>query len=85
MKFRRDNDVSIYHFSTFECNNNLFLSFNSVPLTTASGSQGEKMSSELTSTPTRRRSSTLVIPEGKPAFSQPLESELLINEDEQLT
>lgn len=81
--------LSIYHFNTFQCNNNLFfsflLSFNRVPLTTASGSQGEKMSSELASTPTRRRSSTLVIPEGKPAFSQPLESELLINEDEQLT
>ena len=43
------------------------------------------MSSEPADTPTRRRSSTLVIPEGKPAFSQPLESELLINEDEQLT
>jgi len=33
----------------------------------------------------RRRSSTLVIPEGKPAFPQPLESELFINEDEPLT
>jgi len=44
------------------------------------------MTSEQTSTtPTRRRSSTFVIPEGKPAFSQPLESELLVNEDEQLT
>ena len=55
-------------------------------LTTASGSQGETMSSEpANTTATRRRSSTLVIPEGKPAFSQPLESELLINEDEPLT
>jgi hypothetical protein len=43
------------------------------------------MSSELTGTTQRRRSSTLVIPEGKPAFSQPLESELLVNEDEQIT
>jgi hypothetical protein len=43
------------------------------------------MSSEPAGTTTRRRSSALVIPEGKPAFSQPLESELLINEDEQLT
>jgi hypothetical protein len=43
------------------------------------------MSSEPTNTTARRRSSTLVIPEGKPAFSQLLESELLINEDEQLT
>jgi hypothetical protein len=43
------------------------------------------MSSELADTTTRRRSSTFVIPEGKPAFSQPLESELLITEDESLT
>lgn len=44
------------------------------------------MSSELAdTTATRRRSSTLVIPEGKPAFSQPLESELLVNEDDLLT
>jgi hypothetical protein len=33
----------------------------------------------------RRRSSTLVIPEGKPTFSQSLESELFIQEEEQLT
>jgi hypothetical protein len=32
----------------------------------------------------RRRSSTFVIPEGKPAFPQPLESELFINEDDEL-
>jgi hypothetical protein len=43
------------------------------------------MSSEQADTTTRRRSSALVVPEGKPAFSQPLESELLVNEDEQLT
>jgi hypothetical protein len=43
------------------------------------------MSLEPAVTTTRRRSSTLVIPEGKPAFSHPLESELLINEDEELT
>ena len=33
----------------------------------------------------RRRSNALVIPEGKPTFSQALENELFINEDEQLT
>ena len=33
----------------------------------------------------RRRSSTLVIPEGKPTFSQPLETELFINENDPLT
>ena len=43
------------------------------------------MSTEPTDAGLRRRSSTLVVPEGKPAFAQPLESELLINEDEQLT
>ena len=34
---------------------------------------------------TRRRSSTLVIPEGKPTFAQALEPELFINEDDPLT
>ena len=43
------------------------------------------MLSEQTGTATRRRSSALVVPEGKPAFAQLLESELLVNEDEQLT
>jgi hypothetical protein len=43
------------------------------------------MSSETLNATPRRRSSTLVIPEGKPTFSQPLESELFINEDEQFT
>ena len=43
------------------------------------------MLSEQADTTQRRRSSALVIPEGKPAFSQTLENELLINEDEQLT
>jgi hypothetical protein len=33
----------------------------------------------------RRRSSTFVIPEGKPTFVQALESELFINEDDPLT
>jgi hypothetical protein len=37
------------------------------------------------STTQRRRSSTLVIPEGKPTFPQPLEAELYINEDDQFT
>ncbi|CAF1491714.1 unnamed protein product, partial [Adineta ricciae] len=58
---------------------------NEVALTTASGSEADTMASELTSATPRRRSSILVIPEGKPAFAQPLEGELLINEDEQLT
>lgn len=43
------------------------------------------MSIETSNTNERRRSSTLVIPEGKPTFSQPLENELFINEDEPLT
>ena len=81
-----DNDESIYHVSMFQCNSNLFFSsINRVALTTASGSEADAMTSELTSATPRRRSSILVIPEGKPAFAQPLESELLINEDEQLT
>lgn len=42
------------------------------------------MSSEQTGTTHGRRVSTLAVPEGKPTFTQPLESELLINEDEQL-
>lgn len=54
-------------------------------LTTASSSESETMSSEPTGATARRRSSTLIIPEGKPTFSQALESELLINEDDQLT
>lgn len=33
----------------------------------------------------RRRSSTFVIPEGKPTFAQPLETELFINESDPLT
>ncbi|CAF4747141.1 unnamed protein product, partial [Rotaria sp. Silwood1] len=61
------------------------LSPNEVSLTTASSSEGEAMLSEPTSTTEERRASTLVVPEGKPAFTQPLESELLVNEDEQLT
>jgi hypothetical protein len=82
----RDNDTSIYHFNTFQCNTNPFyLSINRVLLTTASGSESAAMSSEPGIATTRRRSSTFVIPEGKPAFSQPLESELLINEDDELT
>lgn len=43
------------------------------------------MLGENSSPNTRRRSSTFVIPEGKPTFAQPLEPELFINEDEQLT
>jgi hypothetical protein len=50
-----------------------------------SGGESEKMSSETPNVTSRRRSSTLVIPEGKPTFPQPLESELLINEDDELT
>ena len=46
-------------------------------LTTASTTESQ-------STP-QRRSSGLVIPEGKPTFAQALESELLINEEEPLT
>ena len=42
------------------------------------------MSTEAANTSTRRRSSTLVIPEGKPTFPQPLENELFVNEEEQL-
>ncbi|CAF4411341.1 unnamed protein product, partial [Rotaria sp. Silwood2] len=61
------------------------LSPNEVSLTTTSSSEGEAMLSEPTSTTEERRTSTLVVPEGKPAFTQPLESELLVNEDEQLT
>ncbi|CAF4411465.1 unnamed protein product, partial [Rotaria socialis] len=60
------------------------LSSDELLLTTASGSQGDIMSSELAGTTLDRRTSTLGIPEGKPTFTQPLESELLINEDEQL-
>ena len=62
-----------------------FFSINRVALATTSGSQGEQMSSELTSGTVERRSSTLAVPEGKPAFTHPLESELLINEDKPLT
>ncbi|CAF1262379.1 unnamed protein product, partial [Rotaria sordida] len=58
---------------------------NEVLLTTASGSEGKTMSSEPTITTDERRTSILTVPEGKPTFIQPLESELLINEDEQLT
>jgi hypothetical protein len=43
------------------------------------------MSNEISTPSGRRRSSTLVIPEGKPTFAQPLENELFINEDDQLT
>lgn len=43
------------------------------------------MSSELTGTTVERRPSVLAVPEGKPAFSKQLESELLVNEDEELT
>lgn len=43
------------------------------------------MSNETSTTTPRRRSSTLTIPEGKPTFPQPLESELYINEDDPLT
>jgi hypothetical protein len=50
-----------------------------------SGGEAEIMSTESPNLTGRRRSSTLVIPEGKPTFSQPLESELYINEDDQLT
>ncbi|CAF3835512.1 unnamed protein product, partial [Rotaria magnacalcarata] len=60
------------------------LSPDELPLTTTSGSQGDTMSSELTGTTLDRRISTLAIPEGKPTFTQPLESELLINEDDKL-
>jgi len=51
----------------------------------ASGGESEIMSNETPSPTPRRRSSTLVIPEGKPTFSQSLESELFIHEEEQLT
>ncbi|CAF0916357.1 unnamed protein product [Adineta ricciae] len=47
--------------------------------------EGETMSNETSTTTPRRRSSTLTIPEGKPTFPQPLESELYINEDDPLT
>jgi len=43
------------------------------------------MSADTPNLTTRRRSSTLVIPEGKPTFIQALEAELFINEDDQLT
>jgi hypothetical protein len=43
------------------------------------------MSADVPNLTTRRRSSTLVIPEGKPTFVQALENELFINEDDQLT
>ena len=43
------------------------------------------MSSELASITADSHSNILAVPEGKPAFSKPLESELLVNEDEQLT
>jgi hypothetical protein len=65
-----------------------FSSKHRVSLSGAVDSESETMSNELpapTTPNTRRRSSTFVIPEGKPTFSQPLESELFINEDVQLT
>ncbi len=46
---------------------------------------GPLMSTDVPNLTTRRRSSTLVIPEGKPTFVQALENELFINEDDQLT
>lgn len=46
-------------------------------LTTASAAEAQPTA--------QRRSSGLVIPEGKPTFAQPLENELLINEEEPLT
>ncbi len=49
-----------------------------------SGESGT-MSVDTPNLTTRRRSSTLVIPEGKPTFIQALEAELFINEDDQLT
>ncbi len=58
---------------------------NRLSFSAASGGESELMASETPPPTGRRRSSTLVIPEGKPTFSQPLESELFINEDEQLT
>jgi len=51
-----------------------------------SGKENETMSNDTPTVNTsRRRSSTLVIPEGKPTFSQPLETELFINENDPLT
>ncbi len=47
--------------------------------------ESEPMSNDTPSPGPRRRSSTLTIPEGKPTFSQPLENELFIKEDDQLT
>ncbi|CAF3575459.1 unnamed protein product [Adineta steineri] len=60
---------------------------NRVSFSGASGGTGETaeaMSNENPNSTQRRRSSTLAIPEGKPTFSQPLENELFINEDDQL-
>jgi len=64
-----------------------FFSKNRLSFSGASGGESEIMSNETPNpSPTpRRRSSTLVIPEGKPTFSQSLESELFIQEEEQLT
>lgn len=62
-----------------------FSSQNRVSFSGASGGESETMSTESPNPTGRRRSSTFVIPEGKPTFSQPLESELFISEGEQLT
>jgi hypothetical protein len=63
----------------------LLSSSSRVLLATPNSSDSEKMSNEPAATAARRRSSTLAIPEGKPAFHQSLESELMVHEDEQLT
>jgi len=62
-----------------------FFSKNRLSFSGASGGESEIMSNEIPSPTSRRRSSTLVIPEGKPTFSQSLDSELFIHEEEQLT
>lgn len=62
-----------------------FCSKNRLSFSGPSGGESEIMSSENSNPSGRRRSSTLAIPEGKPTFSQPLENELFVPDDQQLT